>query len=502
MALVTKLTNGVIGQVATISTEGSSTSGTGTYSIEYEFGSLTGVIKDNISPTNVPATISWTIPTSFYSQIPDNATSKTGKLISYFTFLGKKEVNSTSTFIAKIPDGDAPTITASVVTTDALSSQLSGNTSTIINGVSNVKVTMSATPTQGSTIVNQYFYYQRNYYPMNGVANKTLIGGYDGIFKFGAIDTRNRTGSKIVTLTAIDYKRPSISLNNVSISTSGVATISVSGTWFNGSFGATANTLTVQYRYKSSSSSSWGSWTTITNVTKNSDGTYSATASKSGLSYNNAYNFEARVTDKINTVSSKEYSGKSLPVFDWSKDDFNFNVPVYITQYYSNNNPTTKKYVDDLADVISTAVQDNTDNIAALSEQISNIGSITFDDIYPVGSIYMSVNSTNPSNLFGGTWTQLKDRFLLGAGSTYTNGSTGGEASHTLTVNEMPSHSHPQYVTVSSGGSLSANCDYDSYSSGNARKSAQNVSTGPTGGGNSHNNMPPYLVVYMWKRTG
>lgn len=501
MALVTKLTNGVIGQVATISTEGSSTSGTGTYSIEYEFGSLTGVIKDNISPTNVPATISWTIPTSFYSQIPDNATSKTGKLISYFTFLGKKEVNSTSTFIAKIPDGDAPTITASVVTTDALSSQLSGNTSTIINGVSNVKVTMSATPTQGSTIVNQYFYYQRNYYPMNGVANKTLTGGYNGIFEFGAIDTRNRTGSKIVTLTAIDYKRPSISLNNVSISTSGVATISVSGTWFNGNFGATANTLTVQYRYKSSSSSSWGSWTTISNVTKNSDGTYSATASKSGLSYNNAYNFEARVTDKINTVSSKEYSGKSLPVFDWSKDDFNFNVPVYINQYYGNNNPTTKKYVDDLTDVISLAVQDNTDNIAALSEQISNIGSITFDDIYPVGSIYMSVNSTNPRTLFGGTWTQLKDRFLLGAGSTYTNGSTGGEASHTLTVNEMPSHSHPQYVTVSSGGSLSANCDYDSYSSGKARKSAQNVSTGTTGGGNSHNNMPPYLVVYMWQRT-
>ena len=500
MALVTKLSNGVIGQVATISTEGSSTSGTGTYSIEYEFGSLTGVIKDNISPQNVPATISWTIPTSFYNEIPDT-TSKTGKLISYFTFQGSKAVNSTSTFIAKIPDGDAPTITASVVTTDSLSSQLSGNTSTIINGVSNVKVTMSATPTKGSSIVNQYFYYQRNYYPMMIQNTKTLTGGYNGIFEFGAIDTRNRTGSKIVTLTAIDYKRPSISLNNVSISTSGVATISVSGTWFNGSFGATANTLTVQYRYKSSSSSSWGSWTTITNVMKNSDGTYSATASKSGLSYNNTYNFEARVTDKINTVSSKEYSGKSLPVFDWSKDDFNFNVPVYISQYYNNNNPTTKKYVDDLTDVISLAVQDNTDNIAALSNQISNIGSITFDDIYPVGSIYMSVNSTNPRTLFGGTWTQLKDRFLLGAGSTYTNGSTGGEASHTLTVNEMPSHSHAQYVTVGSGGSLSANCDYDSYVSGKARKSSQNVSTDPAGGGNSHNNMPPYLVVYMWQRT-
>lgn len=498
MALVTKLTNGIIGQVATISTEGSETTGTGTYSIEYEFGSLTGVIKDNISPTDVPATISWTIPTSFYNEIPDT-TSKTGKLISYYT-LGNKTVNSTSTFIAKIPDGDVPTITASVVTTDSLSSQLSGNTSTIINGVSNVKVTMSATPTQGSTIVNQYFYYQRNYYPMAIQNTKTLTGGYDGVFDFGAIDTRSRKGTKRITLTAIDYRRPTIAIDDVSISTSGVATINITGTWFNGSFGATANTLTVQYRYKSSSSSSWGSWTTISNVTKNSDGTYSATVTKSGLTYTDTYNFEARVTDKINTVSSKEYTGKSLPVFDWSKDDFNFNVPVSILSPTNSNNPTTKKYVDDLTDVISTAVQDNTDNIAALSNQISNIKSTIFDDIYPVGSIYMSVNSTNPANLFGGTWTQLKDRFLLGAGSTYTNGSTGGSATQRLSAANLPSHTHPQYVATN-GGSTSANLDYNGWVS-NGKAVAQGIPTGATGQGTKFDIMPPYLVVYMWQRTG
>ena len=499
MALVTKLTNGIIGQVATISTEGSETSGTGTYSIEYEFGSLTGVIKDNISPSSVPTTIRWTIPTSFYNEIPDT-TSKTGKLISYYHTLGNKIVNSTSTFIAKIPDGDAPTITASVVTTDALSSQLSGNASTIINGVSNVKVTMSATPTQGSTIVNQYFYYQRNYYPMAIQNTKTLTGGYDGVFDFGAIDTRSRKGTSRITLTAIDYRSPTISIDGIEINTSGVATINITGTWFNGSFGATANTLTVQYRYKSSSSSSWGSWTTISNVTKNSDGTYSATATKSGLSYTDTYNFEARVTDKINTVSSKEYTGKSLPVFDWSADDFNFNVPVSVLSPTNSNNPATKKYVDDLTEVISLAVQDNTDNIAALSNQISNIGSISFDDIYPVGSIYMSVNNTNPSNLFGGTWTQLKDRFLLGAGSTYTNGSTGGSATQRLSAANLPSHTHPQYVATN-GGSTSANLDYNGWVS-NGKAVAQGIPTGATGQGTTFDIMPPYLVVYMWKRTG
>ena len=499
MALVTKLTNGIIGQVATISTEGSETTGTGIYSIEYEFGSLTGVIKDNISPTNVPATISWTIPTSFYNEIPDT-TSKTGKLISYYNFGNIKTVNSTSTFIAKIPDSDVPTITASVVTTDALSSQLSGNTSTIINGVSNVKVTMSATPTQGSSIVNQYFYYQRNYYPMNIQNTISLTGGYDGVFDFGAIDTRSRKKTSRITLTAIDYRTPTIAIDDVSISTSGVATINITGTWFNGSFGATANTLTVQYRYKSSSSSSWGSWTTISNVTKNSDGTYSATATMSGLSYTNTYNFEARVIDKINTVSSKEYTGKSLPVFDWSADDFNFNVTVSVLQPTNSNNPTTKQYVDDLTDVISLAVQDNTDNIAALSNQISNISSTIFDNIYPVGSIYMSVNDTNPSNLFGGTWTQLKDRFLLGAGSTYTNGSTGGSATQRLSAANLPSHTHPQYVATN-GGSTSANLDYNGWVS-NGKAVAQGIPTGATGQGTKFDIMPPYLVVYMWQRTG
>lgn len=517
MALVTKLTNGVIGQVATISTEGSETSGTGTYSIEYEFGSLTGVIKDNMSPKAIPTTINWTIPTSFYNQIPDT-TSKTGKLISYYTSNGDKTVNSTSTFTAKIADGYVPTITASVVTTDSLSSQLSGNTSTIINGVSNVQITMAATPTQGSSIVNQYCRNTSNFYSFTISNTKTITGTYDGIFNFGAIDTRSRTGTKIISLTAIDYRRPTISLDNVSISTSGVATISISGTWFNGSFGKTSNGLTISYRYKSSSSSSWGSWTTITNVTKNSDGTYSATGTRSGLSYTTTYNFEARVQDAINTVSSREYSGKSLPIFDWSEDDFNFNVPVHITQYYSNDNPTTKRYVDDLTEVLADGVQNNTDKITAVSNRVSalegsssSVGkSDVVDWIYPVGSIYISVNSTNPRNLFGGTWTQLKDRFLLGAGSTYTNGSTGGEASHTLTANEIPKHVHLLGAADSSGNlmygasGVAALPAYTAYAKTTSAATSGVYRTGTENNNSTqiaHNNMPPYLVVYMWKRT-
>ena len=62
--------------------------------------------------------------------------------------------------------------------------------------------------------------------------------------------------------------------------------------------------------------------------------------------------------------------------------------------------------------------------------------------IYPVGSIYWSSNNTNPGTLFGGTWTQIKDKFILAAGDSYTNGATGGAATVTLTVSNMPSHTH------------------------------------------------------------
>ena len=68
-------------------------------------------------------------------------------------------------------------------------------------------------------------------------------------------------------------------------------------------------------------------------------------------------------------------------------------------------------------------------------------GGLDLDKIWPIGSVYISVNSTDPSSLFGGKWEQLKDRFLLGCG-TKTNGTTGGEEFHTLNTNEMPWHNH------------------------------------------------------------
>lgn len=128
-----------------------------------------------------------------------------------------------------------------------------------------------------------------------------------------------------------------------------------------------------------------------------------------------------------------------------------------------------------------------------------------FDRIYPVGSIYMSVNSTDPSLLFGGSWERIQDSFLLAAGSNYAAGDIGGEAQHTLTENEMPSHYHSglywarpsgEPLTLNGGGADShlINATWGQGLAGSP------LYTGEAGGGQPHNNMPPYLAVYVWKR--
>ena len=123
--------------------------------------------------------------------------------------------------------------------------------------------------------------------------------------------------------------------------------------------------------------------------------------------------------------------------------------------------------------------------------------------IFPVGAIYLSVTDVSPAELFGGTWEQIKDTFFLAAGDTYTAGSTGGEVEHTLTTTEMPYHSHT--ILLNSASSVS----YDTwdYSYGASKANRSYYSQGPAepivggaGGSGAHNNMPPYLSVYAWKR--
>lgn len=123
-----------------------------------------------------------------------------------------------------------------------------------------------------------------------------------------------------------------------------------------------------------------------------------------------------------------------------------------------------------------------------------------FNRIYPIGSIYISTTDTNPGTLFTGTWEKIENRFLLASGSSYQLGSTGGEATHKLTINELPSHTHNasagQFISTSPNVTPGTLMSFDS---GQYKRYSMN-STSSTGGSKAHNNMPPYLVVSIYKR--
>ena len=155
------------------------------------------------------------------------------------------------------------------------------------------------------------------------------------------------------------------------------------------------------------------------------------------------------------------------------------------------------------ADLLS-AINSIKESMDSLSTKIEREHASINNKIYPVGSIYISVSDTDPTDIFGGTWEQIKDKFLLSAGDSYEAGSTGGEVNHTLTIDEMPTHYHNANYNWTDGNAVSTPVWAINMSSstgdGIGGWPSEN-GAGDVGGSQPHNNMPPYLTVYAWKRT-
>lgn len=159
---------------------------------------------------------------------------------------------------------------------------------------------------------------------------------------------------------------------------------------------------------------------------------------------------------------------------------------------------------------LQVKVEDNKKQIDAIVKSQENLQTkidAIVDKIYPIGSIYMSVNATSPSALFGGTWVKIEGRFLLGSGGSYSLGATGGEAQHTLTIGEMPSHNHTFNDYFYGYPKIDYRINLDSFYTPLYDKihpskiPDDNAYTKDSGGSQAHNNMPPYLTVNIWKRT-
>lgn len=332
---------------------------------------------------------------------------------------------------------------------------LTGDTETLVRYVSNVLVTSNATAVKGASLPRQKI---TNGSSVSEASPATFNRVESDTFAFEATDSRNNSASTKVTKTIIPYVLLTCNIGSDTPDTDGNFTFGVSGNYHPGGFGAVDNTLTVEYRYKVSGQE-FGEWTAMEPVV--SGNTYTASAQFTGLDYRTTYIFQARAIDKVATVETPEKPMRSVPVFDWGEKDVNINGDLNIN--------------------------------GAITVSRKSLGLY----LYPVGSIYISVNDVDPATLFGGIWERIEGRFLLSGGgrSGYGIGETGGESAHKLTVDELPAHSHGYNVFREDADWL-YRWNYSNFGTnyGSGGK------TDSTGGNKAHNNMPPYLAVNVWYR--
>ena len=206
------------------------------------------------------------------------------------------------------------------------------------------------------------------------------------------------------------------------------------------------------------------------------------------------------------TATPAELNTKTAIVSDGTNATFNTNITAAkIKTLVGISEPAITSGTDSNGDVVPSLA---TDISAAEVRTLIGASDVTFLTVYPVGAIYMSVsNTTLPGDLFGGTWASIgQGRMLVGfddatenADSDFTTAeATSGSKTHTLTVNEMPAHDHTVAFSVQTDMEIFGSSERDI---SELDGTTNTRTTSSTGGGQAHNNMPPYLVVYMWKRT-
>lgn len=385
--------------------------------------------------------------------------------------------NSTGT--SKLSAGNEKIITAKILThaptfdvayqdTNSTTTAITGNNQQIIRNNSTLQINVTnATAYKGATLSSIKA-------ELNGtIYNGTLNNG-SATFNIGTInvsenitavvtltDSRGFSTNQNVNIQVLDWVLPTAIINlqreNNFYSKTNINVNAEYSSLDN------KNTISIKVRYKKVSDATYSNWTTLQD-----DVTQQFT-----LDNNYEWNVQVVLEDRIGTTTYNLVLNRGIPI----------------------------AFFDRLKRSVGI------DCFPANDSRLEIRGKTIADIIYPVGSIYLSVNSTNPSTIFGGTWEQIKDQFLLSAGDTYKAGTTGGSATHTLTVDEIPAHTHnvKRDNNYTSGFMVDTGRtnQWGSVITNTSGYTAQpiDITVEKTGRGKAHNNMPPYLVVYVWKRT-
>lgn len=300
-----------------------------------------------------------------------------------------------------------------------------------------------------------------------------------------------------------------------------------------GNLAAISTSYTIKVYYKETSAEEWIEGKIYTGTSNDSSTTYDVTITLAELSIDYAYDIYAIIDDgftsakSINSrVYSKQYimdvrtDGKGIAFGGTAANEDEMYCG--FKTFRANNIKANGSVCDSggnlrLAIPRKVSALENDTGYVTKDALVTNAQIV--DLIYPVGSIYMSVNGTSPATLFGGTWERIQDRFLLAAGSTYHAGDMDGEATHKLTTEELPSHTHGsksltgtfrnmQWYNGTSSGIVSQGKNKANRTPPSGDKEGAATFTidathehNSVGGDGEHNNMPPYLVVNVWERT-
>lgn len=362
-------------------------------------GSAADVAYRSISKTGTSYTFNLT---TAERNVLRNATSSNSRAVRFYvqTTIGDNVYRDSLSKTFSIVNGN-PTISPAVVDANATTLALTGDQNKLVKYYSNAKVTTGAAAIKGATLSSQKV--------VNGskslTGNGTINAIESGKFVFTATDSRGNTSSKTVDKTIVNYVKLSCNIAPGYPTADGEFSFTVTGNYFNGSFGSAANALEVYYRYKLSGGA-YGSWATMT--ASKSGNSYTATANLTGLDYQADYVFQAYAKDKLATVYTAEKAIKSLPVFDWDADSFAFHTPLFLDN-------TKQIWHKDTSgnNVLMMSINASNQAFFGYGMYDAGLGSTYFD-----GNTVNIRSKNNISNTAGGTiggnkaWTNSSDSRL------------------------------------------------------------------------------------------
>ena len=290
-----------------------------THTVTYKFGSLSGTIATKTTKVSIP----WTIPTSFYGQIPKakyGTVTLTCQTYSGSTLLGSK----TATFRATADEAECkPAVSGSVATIDSLSETLTGGTSKLIRYISTARATITATAKNSATISKK---------TVNGqelTDTKDFPAVETGTFTFAATDSRGYASSAVLNPEFIEYIPITLTPTVKRLTPTGdTVQVSIKGNFWDKNFGAAANALTLSYQYQVVGGA-FNEPIPVSGVFI-SENTYTVTIDVGDIDYREPYVFRFVAKDKAMTLTQDINLSQGIPVFDWGKGDFRVNVPAEI----------------------------------------------------------------------------------------------------------------------------------------------------------------------------